>query len=133
MRWFEKEIEIRYADTDQMGVVHHSVYPLYCEIGRTHVCEVLGLPYHQMEARDVFLMVADMYCRYKEPARYGESITVRTAISKLTRRLISFDYEITGRERRLLFTGNSRHIVTYRTEGPRSLPDDIMAVMRGGI
>ena len=134
MQWFEREIEVRYADTDQMGVVHHAVYPLYCEIGRTYVCEALGFPYHQMEARDVFLMVADMYCRYKAPARYGQPLVVRTAIDSLTKRLVSFQYEIREKaSQALLFTGNSRHVVTFRTEGPRSLPEDLLEILRRGV
>ncbi len=133
MLWFDRDIEIRYAETDQMGIVHHAVYPIYCELSRTHVCERLGLPYHKMEKEGYFLMVADMYCRYKAPARYGERIYVRCAVSKLNRRLIEFQYEVRRREDdSLLYTGSTRHVVTRGTDRPTSLPDSILKVLSKG-
>lgn len=134
MIWFDRDIEIRYAETDQMGIVHHGVYPIYCELSRTHVCHQLGLPYHLLEQEGFFLMVADMYCRYKAPARYGESIYVRGAISKLKRRLIEFQYEVRRREGdKLLFTGSTRHVVTRGTGGPTSLPDHFLKQLSKGM
>ena len=134
MIWFEKDLEIRYADTDQMGVVHHAVYPLYCEIGRTFACAELGLPYHQLEAQGFYLMVADMYCRYRFPARYGEPIYVQTAISRLKKRLIEFQYRIGKRTLdHPIFTGTSKHIVTRGTEGSTSLPPEHLALLQKGL
>ena len=134
MRWFDKDIEIRYADTDQMGVVHHGVYPLYCEVGRTHACAALGRPYHELEKEGIFLMVAEMSCRYKSPARYGEPIYVRSAVSSLSRRLISFGYEIRNKASGLLlFTGTTKHLVTRKTEGAMSLPAPYLEKLSRGL
>jgi len=131
MIWFDRDVEIRYADTDQMGVVHHAVYPLFCEMGRTHICESLGLPYHELEQAGYLLMVADMYSRFKAPARYGDRIYVRTALSLLRKRMMAFDYEVRKRDGdELLYTGNTRLIVTDRHYAIASLPQryyDIMA------
>ncbi len=134
MIWFDRDVEIRYADTDQMGVVHHCVYPLYCEIGRTHICEALGLPYHELERDGYLMMVADMYCRFRAPARYGDRIYVRSGLTMLRKRMMSFDYEIRKREDdELLFTGNSRHIVTDKNYAIVSLPDRYLNVMAKGL
>ena len=132
--WFDKDLEIRYSDTDQMGVVHHGVYPLYCELGRTYACAALDAPYHQLEKAGVYLMVAEMNCRYKSPARYGEPIYVRTAIAVLNKRLICFDYEIRDKTNDLLlFTGATKHIVTRQTEGKMSLPDIYLEKLSRGL
>ena len=123
MIWNESDVLIRYADTDQMGVVHHGVYPLYCEIGRTALCEQLGMPYHHLEAEGIYLMVVEMTCRYRAPARYGERIYVRSAITRLKKRLIEFRYEVRRRPLgELLFSGTSKHLFSQRTEGTISLP-----------
>ena len=124
MKWFEKDIEIRYADTDQMGVVHHAVYPLYCEMARIHVCAALGMPYHELEQCGIYMMLADLYCRYKAPARMGDRLIVRAAVSRLKKRMIEFQYEIMNQDSgRLLFTGHTRLIISNKTQGAMSLPE----------
>lgn len=134
MRWFEKDIEVRYADTDQMGVVHHATYALYCEIGRTDLCAQLGLPYHELEQVGFYLMVADLYGRFKAPARYGEPIIVRSAIKVLKKRLIEFAYEIVNKDSgQLLYTGTTKHIITHKTDRAVTLPDAYFDVLAKGI
>lgn len=123
MKWYDKEIEIRYADTDRMGVIHHGVYPLYCEVGRTWYCEAVGIPYARMEREGVYLMVADMQCRFKAPATYGDRIYIRTAISRLNKRLIIFAYEIWNRDNELLlFTGSSKLVVANNSYRVVTMP-----------
>ena len=130
MKWYETDLEIRYADTDQMGVVHHGVYPIYCEISRTHICAELGLPYHRMEAAGYWMMVVDMYCRYKAPARYGDPIYARGAVARLTKKLIEFHYEIRQRgTEKLLYTGYSKHLVTDRQARPTSMPAEFLEIL----
>lgn len=134
MRWFDKDLEIRYGDTDAMGVVHHSVYALYCEIGRTWLCEAIHRPYHEMEEEGIYFMVADMYGRFKAPVRYGMKVYVRSRISRLKKRLLVFDYEIRERgSEELLYTGYTKHIITRRTDGPMSLPDQHLAVFEAAM
>ena len=134
MPWFEKDLEIRYADTDAMGVVHHSAYVLYCEMGRIQACSELGRPYHELEEEGIYLMVADVYCRYKKPIRFGDQVYIRTTIGRLTKKIIVFEYEIrekTGNT--LLFTGHTTHVVTNRTEGPRSMPPEYLEILAKGL
>jgi acyl-CoA thioester hydrolase len=131
-RWFEKDIEIRYADTDQMGVVHHAVHPVYCELGRTQLIADAGLPYHRIEAESgIYLMVVDMTCRYRAPARYGEAIFVKTAISRLKTKLMTFNYEIRKRDNQsLLFTGTTTHLFSQGTGSTIKLPDSYMKLFK---
>lgn len=132
LRWYEKDIEIRYADTDQMGVVHHAVHPVYCELGRTQLIADAGLPYHQLEANTgIYLMVVDMNCRYRAPARYGDNVYVKTAISRLKNKLMTFVYEIRNRDSQaLLFTGSTTHLFSKGTGSTQALPEPYMSLFR---
>lgn len=131
-RWFQKDIEIRYADTDQMGVVHHAVHPVYCELGRTQLIADAGLPYHQMEAESgIYLMVVDMTCRYRKPLRYGDAIYVKTAISRLKNKLMTFQYEIRNRtDEALLFTGSTTHLFSKGTGSTVILPEPYLTLFK---
>ena len=74
-------VRVRYAETDQMGVVYHSNYLIWFEVGRVEIMRSLGFDYKRMEIEDdCYLVVADVHCRYHHPARYDELITVRTRI-----------------------------------------------------
>ena len=129
MRWYSRDLEIRYADTDNMGVVHHAVYPIFCELLRTHLMDEIGLPYVDVEAAGFFLMVSEISCRYKQSARYGDAITGRAAITRLHKRLIVFEYEILGADGTVLCTASSKHVVTEGTERVASLPDAFVRVL----
>lgn len=91
----ESKIVVRYAETDQMGVVHHAVYPVWYEVARTdYVEEALGFHYAEMEKMGVMTPLADLHCRYFGSARYGEEILVRVRVSQLTPARIEFRYEL---------------------------------------
>jgi len=91
---FEHEVEVRYGETDQMGVVYHANYLLYFEEGRTKLMASLGLPYAEVERRGCGLAVRKAALRYRSPARYGETLVVRTWIEAVGGASISFLYEI---------------------------------------
>ncbi|CAM2065369.1 Acyl-CoA thioesterase [Sulfidibacter corallicola] len=123
MKWHEADLEIRYADTDQMGVLHHASYVVYCEMGRIRMCADLGLPYHELERDGIFMMVVDLTARFRAPGRYGERIYIKTAIRTLKKRLIEFVYEIRKRDGDLLlFSGSTKHLFSKGTEGTITLP-----------
>lgn len=129
--WHETPIEIRYADTDQMGVVHHSVYPIYCEMGRTDLMAQRGLAYHQLEADGVFLMVVDMHCRYKAPCRYGDRIVVWTKIAELRSKLLVFEYQVRLKDQKKpLFTGSTKHLFSMGTKASISCPDNYWRLLK---
>lgn len=134
MNWFETGIRVRYRDTDQMGVVHHSVFACYCEIGRTELCEDIGLPYHELERTGIFLMVAEMRSRFKRPIRYGDRVIIRTRIAKLTRRTLEFHYEIRNESTdRTAFVGSTKHLFTRGTQKTMSLPDTYFNLLRRAV
>jgi acyl-CoA thioester hydrolase len=117
-------IRVRYAETDQMGVVYHGNFFTWFEIGRVELCRQLGFEYKQMETEDdCFIVVAEAQCRYKRPARFDDLLTIRTRVTGSKRRTIHFGYEIlnsaTGE---LLATGETTHVICDRLGRPRSLP-----------
>ncbi|MEJ7760934.1 MAG: thioesterase family protein [Gemmatimonadaceae bacterium] len=88
------EIRVRYAETDQMGVVYHSHYLVWCEIGRTDLIRRLGTPYAELERQGVMLAVVDASIRYHAAARYDDLVRVRTRLSGVRSRSITFDYAV---------------------------------------
>ena len=122
--WHETEIRVRYAETDQMGVVYHANYLIWFEIGRNEICRSRGFSYRDMEEKDnALLVVAECRCRYKSPAFYEDLITVRTNISEIRSRSIRFIYEIFRTSDGItLADGETLHLVTDKNKKVRSLP-----------
>jgi len=95
----ELELRVRYAETDQMGVVYHTNYLVWCEMGRTELIrELTGVSYAQLEAEGVALAVTDLSIRYHGAARYDNRIRVRTSISEARSRSVTFEYLIVNAE-----------------------------------
>lgn len=88
------EVRVRYAETDQMGVVYHAEYLVWCEVGRTDFIRALGLPYAELERRGTALAVAEATIRYHSPARYDDRVHVETRLVDVRSRAITFDYLI---------------------------------------
>jgi acyl-CoA thioester hydrolase len=88
------ELRVRYAETDRMGVVYHSNYLIWCEIGRTEHMRRFGLPYRTMEEQGLSLAVAEASIRYHKPARYDDLIRVETTLADVSSRTVTFDYAI---------------------------------------
>jgi acyl-CoA thioester hydrolase len=118
-------VRVRYAETDQMGVVYYGNYFTWFEVGRIEFCRQLGFDYKQMEIEDDrFLVVAETSCRYKNPARFDDLLTVRTRVTASQRRLIRFAYEIfRQRSDELIATGETAHVVCDGQGRPKSLPE----------
>jgi acyl-CoA thioester hydrolase len=121
----ETTVRVRYAETDQMGVVYYGNYFTWFEIGRVELCRHLGFEYKRMEAEDdSFIVVADAHCRYKRPARFDDLLVIRTKISQSQRRTVRFDYEIVDQASgELLATGDTLHVICDRLGKPKSLPE----------
>ena len=88
------EFRVRYAETDQMGVVYHANYLIWCEMGRTDHIRVLGRSYAEMEAQGVALAVSEAQIRFVAPARYDDLIRVETTLSRVSSRAVTFDYVV---------------------------------------
>lgn len=118
------KLRVRYAETDQMGVVHHAVYPIWFEAGRSELARAAGLPYAEWEARGVYLMLSDLTCRYRKPARYDEEVTIWTRVAEAASRRVVFAYKVTGPDGATLAEGETRHLAVDRATGrPLVIPD----------
>ncbi|MFN6963050.1 MAG: acyl-CoA thioesterase [Pyrinomonadaceae bacterium] len=123
--WHETEIRVRYAETDQMGIVHHSNYLVWFELGRSELCRSRGFSYRDMERKgNALLVVAESYVRYKSPAYYEDVLTIRTKVSEVRSRSIRFNYELyRPSDAALLAEGETLHLVTDRDKKVRTLPE----------
>ena len=123
---FETTFAVRYAETDQMGVVNHANYIVWMEEGRSQFMRARGFRYEQMERDGLFLAVAEVNVRYIAPARYGDDVTVRTWIEDLRSRTITFGYEVVHAvSRMLLVSGQVKLVATDRAGKVARLPDAI--------
>jgi acyl-CoA thioester hydrolase len=118
----ETTLRVRYAETDQMGVVYYANYFVWMELGRVELCRAIGFRYRDMEEQDgILLAVIDAQCRYRRPARYDDEVTVRTRIKAASRRGVEFGYEMfVGDEP--IASGFTRHMFLGRDFRPASLP-----------
>jgi acyl-CoA thioester hydrolase len=128
---------VRYAETDQMGVVYYANYFVWFEIGRVEVLRSVGLSYDQMEKdHKLILPVVDASCRYKSPAKYDEEILIETRPALLRGSVIKFAYRIyrdagqDGEERKLLAEGETVHVVCDEKFERQPLPDNYAAALR---
>lgn len=114
-RIFETSVRVRYKETDQMGVVHHTNYIVWFEVGRTDLLRQLGLTYRDLESRGILLPVVDLSCRYAEAARYDDEIRILTRIADLNPGKIVFSYEILRKEDHTrLARGTTTHLWVNR-------------------
>ena len=110
----EKEIEIRYAETDQMGVVYHANYLVWLEIGRTKLIEDLGFTYAGLEADGYLSPVTDLSIQYKAAMKYGQKALVRTWIESHGRLRTLYGYEIVHEDGAIAATATSEHVVVKK-------------------
>jgi acyl-CoA thioester hydrolase len=110
---YETRLRVRYAETDQMGVVYHSNYIVWFEVGRVEMMRQLGFTYSEMEKQDgTHIAVVDVRCRFKAPARYDEMVTLRTRLLNVRESLLHFGYEVLRDEDgAILAEGETIHIV----------------------
>ena len=125
----ETRLRVRYAETDQMGVVYYANYLIWMEVGRADYCRTSGMRYRDMEKEDgILLAVVESHCRYLYPARYDEEIAVKTRIATATRRAVEFSYEIrNAHTERLLASGSTKHVFVGADMRPVKLPEKYWA------
>ena len=125
----EIDVEVRYAETDQMGVVHHANYVVWFELARTRLCSLTGFHYADIERLGFLLMVTGVEARYHRPARYGDVVQVACWCERLGSRGLRFAYEVHKREERLvtrLVTGTTEHVwIEAATGRPCRTPEAI--------
>ena len=120
----DAQVRVRYAETDQMGVVYHANYFVWFEVGRVELMRALGFEYKRMEAEDdCFIVVAEASCRYRESAKYDELLRVRTRIAQTGNRVVKYAYEILrDSDDKLLATGETTHVICGKDGKPKQLP-----------
>jgi acyl-CoA thioester hydrolase len=115
---------VRYAETDAMGVVYHTNYIVWFEVGRGEYMRQRGGDYAEVEREGCFFAVSEVYCRYVAPARYGDLVTVRTWIEEVKSRGLTFVYEVVMAETgQTLVTGWTRHVCVDRQGRVRAIPE----------
>lgn len=105
----ETILRVRYAETDQMGVVYHSNYLIWFEVGRTELFRDLGIPYTIFEEQGLALAVVEASCRYRRPAKYDDELVVSTQVENFSSRIITFSYKVQKGDI-LLTEGKTAHV-----------------------
>jgi acyl-CoA thioester hydrolase len=124
-------VRVRYAETDQMGVVYHSNFIIWFEVGRVELLRELGFTYKEMEADGLHLPVAEVKCRYKASAMYDDVVLIRTRMMNLRGFLIHFGYEaVRESDGTVLAEGETVHLVVGRDMQKMSLPGKYMVPFR---
>lgn len=130
------EFRVRYAETDQMGVVYHSNYLVWCEMGRTELIRTRGRSYAELEAEGLRLAVTSASLRFHAPARYDERVRVEAWVEELRSRSVVFGYLISalgdGGPPRRLVSASTALVATDLASRPRTLPADLLACLRHG-
>lgn len=131
----EVRLRVRYAETDQMGVVYHSNFLIWMEIGRVEFMRDQGFDYKRMEAEDdCHLPVVEVRCRYKAPAHYDDAVVVRTELRKLRGSLVHFAYEIVREnDQTVLAEAESIHIAVNSRMEKRSLPRRYQSALKAAL
>lgn len=118
----ETELIVRYAETDQMGIVHHSNYPIWFEAGRTEYIKELGISYSKIEELGLMLPVIELRCAYKGAARYEDEVIIRTSLGQMTGIRLIFSYEVVRKaDSSIITTGETTHVWTDRGLKPVNL------------
>jgi len=126
-RVVETPVRVRYSETDRMGIVYHTNYIVWFEIGRTEFCRAAGLPYRSMEDAGLLILVTAVECRYRRPARYDDALAVRARMTELASRGLTFEYEIVDSSGTVLADGITRHVFADMQGRPRRAPPEIVS------
>ena len=126
----ETRLRVRYAETDQMGVVYYANHYVWMEVGRVELCKACGFNYRDMENQDgIFLVVAESACRYRAPAHFDDEVIVKAWIEEANTRTVIFQYEMRLAEGdRILATGHTRHVYVNREMHKTRLPEKYHAL-----
>ena len=126
----ETRFRVRYAETDQMGMVYYANYLIWMEVGRTDFCRQCGFTYRELEREEkTYLTVAEATCRYHAPARYDDEILIETEMARAKSRLVEFSYRIKCGGT-LLAEGRTVHVVIGADGKPRSIPPRYLELLK---
>ena len=123
------EQQVRYAETDAMGIVHHSTYLLWFEVGRTSLLEAVGFPYHELERSGTLFPVIEYGCRLVGSCAYGDIVRIETTVEKLRSRTVAFAYRVLLRDT-LIAIGMSKHVAVDGKNKPHRMSDALIASLQ---
>lgn len=127
----ETKIRVRYAETDQMGVVYHANHFVWFEIGRVELFRQFGFSYKDMEREDdCYIAVVDARCRYKAPVHYDDEVIVHTSLTHVRDKVIRFGYELRNTQGALLAQGETTHVVADSKMKSKRLPEKFLTAFR---
>ncbi len=127
----ETTFRVRYAETDQMGVIHHAAYVVWLEDGRTNWMRAHGKSYADFEKEGLFLAVSDLQVRYLQAIRYDQQVTVRCRVDKVRSRQMQFSYEVVNPETGAVFaTGHTKHTCINRAGQVTKIPEKWQLFLR---
>jgi acyl-CoA thioester hydrolase len=126
------QVRVRYAETDQMGIVYYANYFVWFEVARTDLLRHAGWSYREMEREGVSLPVVEARCEYRQPARYDDELEIRTRGGLLSAVRVRFDYEVVRpSDDTMLAGGHTVHAALDATGRPRRLPERISQLLTG--
>ncbi len=122
MKFSESRLRVRYAETDQMGIVYHANYYVWFEVARADLLRSLGMTYKDMEQQGIIMPVIETRCRYKLPAMYDDALTIRAAVKELSYAKMAFSYTVVrDTDGSVLAEGETYHAFTNNNKKPLSL------------
>ena len=123
MKFHDSYVRVRYAETDAMGLVYHTNYLVWFEVGRAEYMRAAGFPYSELEEKEgIYLPVLDLACRFLHPAHYDDPLMIRASVRESTRVRLTFTYQIFHVEDgKLLVEGHTTHVFTDREGKPKRL------------
>ena len=131
---FKHKIKVRYVETDQMGIVHHSNYPIFFEAARVGWLENFGLAYHQLENDGLMMPIYDLKVKYHAPAYFGDELIIEVALVDLGKIKIKFDYRILNQHDQLITSGSTILVFMDATSRkPVRCPEELYLKMKTGL
>lgn len=126
------EIRVRYAETDQMGVAYYANYLIWFEVGRSEFCRLRGFRYADLEELGYKLVVTDVHCKYRNSARYDETVIVRTRLKAINKRMVTFGYQVLRQDKEeLIAEGETQHICVDSKGKTKTLPEKFFHCLTG--
>ncbi len=131
LAFVETPIRVRYADTDQMGVVYYGNYPAFFEVGRSEYMRQKGYPYRDVEEMGYYFVVVGLEAKYYGNATYDDIVIVKTRVTEVKSRGITFHYVVT-RDGTLVVEGSTKHICVNSDKKPVTIPQKVIEIFRDG-
>jgi acyl-CoA thioester hydrolase len=129
--YIDVPLRVRYADTDRMGIVYYGTYPTYFEVGRSEFMREKGFSYREFEETGLYLVVSAIEIKYYNPAVYDDLLAVRTSVSDIQSRGLTFNYNIL-RDGMTVVRGKTRHICVNTERKPTRIPLSLVEILKNG-